>query len=117
MGRKTSRPRLQEFAQASHQDGQAALLDTGLLAVLRNISPNRLWKAWAGTPRSLSSCALSSNSTVSQVPGAVRPLPFPNHGKTSVRSRCDLETPLSQMPEEDQPKKLHWGPPLGKKSW
>ena len=33
-----------------------------------------------------------------------------------VRSRYDLETLLSQMPEEYQPEELDWGPPAGKGS-
>ena len=34
-----------------------------------------------------------------------------------VRSRYDLETLLSQMPEEYQPEELDWGPPAGKEVW
>ena len=34
-----------------------------------------------------------------------------------VRSRYDLETLLSQMPEEYQPEELDWGPPTGKEVW
>ena len=38
-------------------------------------------------------------------------------GVSSVRGRYDLETLLSQMPEEYQPEELDWGPPTGKEIW
>ena len=36
---------------------------------------------------------------------------------SSGRGRYDLETLLSQMPEEYQPEALYWGPPAGKEAW
>lgn len=33
------------------------------------------------------------------------------------RRKYDLETLLSQMPEEYQPEELDWGPPTGKEIW
>ncbi len=34
-----------------------------------------------------------------------------------IRRKYDLETLLSQMPEEYQPEELDWGPPTGKEIW
>ena len=34
-----------------------------------------------------------------------------------VRDRYDLETLLSEMPDEYQPEELDWGPPTGKEIW
>ena len=34
-----------------------------------------------------------------------------------VRSRCDLNALLSEMPKEYQPEELDWGPPAGKEVW